>query len=202
MRQLNFEKAEYDPTNLTRCLPECCFLEAGIVSLSLPPDFTWIGLAACERCLQLQSVDLSRTEISKMLGSTFAAQFAFATAQSFQQVTKDRTRSVSQMHFATRGAYPANLAVYCSTSLCGLHATLHTPQNLKRERLGGGHTLRLMPLTNVDNWTYQSGFTSFRQTPIAVVTCGLITSMRNCARTYISFAKPCQELRLAPMCWS
>ena len=25
-----------------------------------------------ERCLQLQSVDLSRTEISKMLGSTFA----------------------------------------------------------------------------------------------------------------------------------
>ena len=36
LRQLNFEKAEYDPTNLTRC----CFLEAGIVSLSLPPDFT------------------------------------------------------------------------------------------------------------------------------------------------------------------
>ena len=53
--------------------------------------------------------------------------------------------------------------------------------------------LRLMPLTNVDNWTYQSGFTSFCQTPIAVVTCGLMTSMRNCARTYISFDK----LRLA-----
>ena len=55
-----------------RCLPECCFLEAGIVSLSLPLDFTWVGLAACERCQQLQIVDLSRTDIIEILGSTFA----------------------------------------------------------------------------------------------------------------------------------
>ena len=32
LRQLNIEQTEYDPTNLTRCLPECCFLEAGIVT--------------------------------------------------------------------------------------------------------------------------------------------------------------------------
>ena len=35
LRQISFEKTEYDPANLTRCLPECCFLEAGIVSLHL-----------------------------------------------------------------------------------------------------------------------------------------------------------------------
>ena len=54
------------------CLPECCFLEAGLVSLSLPPDFNWIGPAACERCLQLQSVDLSHTQVTEILGSTFS----------------------------------------------------------------------------------------------------------------------------------
>ena len=58
LRQLDLEKSEYNPTNLKRCLPECCFLEAGLTSLTLPPDFTWIGPAACERCLQLQLVDL------------------------------------------------------------------------------------------------------------------------------------------------
>ena len=46
LRHLNLELTEYDPTNPKRCLPECCFLEAGIVSLSLPPDFTWVGPAA------------------------------------------------------------------------------------------------------------------------------------------------------------
>ena len=71
LRQISLEKAEYDPTNLTRCLPECCFLEAGIVSLRLPPDFNWIGPAACELCKRLQLVDLSRTDISEILGSTF-----------------------------------------------------------------------------------------------------------------------------------
>ena len=48
------------------------FLEAGIVSLSLPPDFNWMGPAACARCQQLQTVDLSRTDIIEILGSTFA----------------------------------------------------------------------------------------------------------------------------------
>ena len=39
LRHLNLERTEYDPTNPNRCLPACCFLEAGIVSISLPPDF-------------------------------------------------------------------------------------------------------------------------------------------------------------------
>ena len=55
-----------------RCLPESCFLEAGLTSLTLPPDFTWIGPAACERCLQLQLVDLSRTEVTEIMSCAFA----------------------------------------------------------------------------------------------------------------------------------
>ena len=46
-------------------------LRAGIESLSLPPDFAWIGPAACERCLQLQQVDLSSTEGTEIMGSAF-----------------------------------------------------------------------------------------------------------------------------------
>ena len=71
LRQLDLEKSERNPASLTRCLPECCFLEAGLTSLTLPPDFTWIGPEACERCLQLQLVDLSRTEIMEIMGSAF-----------------------------------------------------------------------------------------------------------------------------------
>ena len=72
LRHLSLDKAEGDPAHLNRCLPECCFLEAGIVSISLPPDCNWVGPAACASCQQLQTVDLSRTDIIEILGSTFA----------------------------------------------------------------------------------------------------------------------------------
>ena len=65
LRHLDLEKSAYNPARLTRVLPECCFLEAGLTTLTLPPDFTWIGPAACERCLQLQLVDLSHTQESQ-----------------------------------------------------------------------------------------------------------------------------------------
>ena len=72
LRHLRLDKAEGDPAHLNRYLPECCFLEAGIVSISLPPDCNWVGPAACASCQQLQTVDLSRTDIIEILGSTFA----------------------------------------------------------------------------------------------------------------------------------
>ena len=72
LRQISFEKTEYDPANLTRCLPEGCFLGAGIVRLDPPPDFTFVGPAACENCKREQRVDLSRADLSDILGSTFA----------------------------------------------------------------------------------------------------------------------------------
>ena len=72
LRQLDFELLEYNANSVTRALPECCFLEAGLTSLILPSDFTWIGPAACERCLQLVQVDLSQTEITEIMNCAFA----------------------------------------------------------------------------------------------------------------------------------
>ena len=64
--------SECGPAYPNRCLPDCCFLEAGIVALFLPPDFNRIGSAACASCQQLQTVDLSQTDVVEILGSTFA----------------------------------------------------------------------------------------------------------------------------------
>ena len=72
LRQLDFDFGENDANSVTRALPECCFLEAGLTSLILPSDFTWIGPAACERCLQLLQVDLSHTAITEIMSCAFA----------------------------------------------------------------------------------------------------------------------------------
>ena len=72
LQQLNFERTEHDPTDLHRDIPEGCLFEAGIESLVLPADFIWMGPAACEHCSKLRTVDISQTEISEILGGTFA----------------------------------------------------------------------------------------------------------------------------------
>ena len=41
-------------------MPDCCFLEAGIVALTLRADFNRTGSAACASCQQLETVDLSQ----------------------------------------------------------------------------------------------------------------------------------------------
>ena len=121
-QHLNMDKAEYDPAHPNRCLPECCFLEAGIVSLSLPPDFNWVGPAACARCQQLQIVDLSRTDIIEILGSTFAL-LAIATTQPFPKLTNHRTRSFPPVCLAAGGLHSAIPALHCAACFCRLHAT-------------------------------------------------------------------------------
>ena len=72
LRQINFELTEHQPNGRTRYLPECCFMEAGLTALTLPPEFNWMGPSVCERCTQLQLVDLSRTGITEVMGGTFA----------------------------------------------------------------------------------------------------------------------------------
>ena len=72
LRYLNLGTSESGPAYPNRSLPDCCFLEAGIVALSLPPDFNRIGSAACASCQQLQTVGLSQTDAIEILGSTFA----------------------------------------------------------------------------------------------------------------------------------
>ena len=63
---------EPDAAHPNRCLPDCCFLEAGIVALALLTDFNRIGSAACASCQQLQTVDLSQAGVLEILGSAFA----------------------------------------------------------------------------------------------------------------------------------
>ena len=72
LNHLDLGMSEGGPARPNRCLPDCCFLEAGIVTLSLPPEFHRIGLAAFTNCQQLQTVDLSQTNVIEILGSTFA----------------------------------------------------------------------------------------------------------------------------------
>ena len=72
LRQINFEKTEANPSNCTRYIPEGCFLGSGIEQLDLPADFNFLGPAACENCKRLQRVDLFRTDITAIWGSTFA----------------------------------------------------------------------------------------------------------------------------------
>ena len=72
LHHLDLGKSGCSPTNPNRSLPDCCFLEAGIVALFLPSDFNRIGTAACVSCQQLQTVDLSHSRVIELLGSTFA----------------------------------------------------------------------------------------------------------------------------------
>ena len=72
LQHLDLGKKGQGSTNLNRSLPDCCFLEAGIVALYLPSDFNRIGTAACVSCQQLRTVDLSQTNVIEILGSTFA----------------------------------------------------------------------------------------------------------------------------------
>ena len=60
-----------DPPNCCEACRNAVFLEAGLAELNLPP-FSWMGSAACERCLQLQLVDLSRTGIKEIMSCAFA----------------------------------------------------------------------------------------------------------------------------------
>ena len=72
LRHLDLGESIVGAAHPTRSLPECCFVKAGIVALYLPTDFDWVGPAACYRCQQLQTVDLSQASISEILCSTFA----------------------------------------------------------------------------------------------------------------------------------
>ena len=129
LRHLDLERTEYDPTNPKRYLPECCFLEAGIVSLSLPPDFTWVGPAACERCQRLQIVDLSRTDIIDILGSTFAR-----CSQLQQLSLSSQLRRIEQEAFLHCAS---DIAIHCSSCICWLRTASRILQNWEKHDLEG-----------------------------------------------------------------
>ena len=172
LRQVSFETTEYNPANLTRCLPEGCFLEAGIVSLDLPdlpPDFTWIGPAGCENCKRLQPVDLSRADLSEILGSTFAncSQLEqLSPAKKLRRIGREaflKCTSLREVHTPPALLQIAQRAFAGCTQL-----TNFTKQ--KPERHGEDHMLSIAPLTNAISSMHQSGFIFSRRIK-AVVFC-------------------------------
>ena len=124
LRQLNLELTECTPHRLTRCLPERCFLEAGLTSLTLPPDFTWIGPAACERCLQLQLVDLSRTEVTEIMSCAFAHCKHLRTLRLPNKAAYDPAGSLPQMRLPNGGQRATYTPLYRKTRICRAHAAL------------------------------------------------------------------------------
>ena len=72
LRQINFDRTEANPSNCARYIPEGCFPGSGVEQLDLPADFNFLGPAACEKCKRPQRVDLFRTDITAIWGSTFA----------------------------------------------------------------------------------------------------------------------------------
>ena len=178
LRHLNLELTEYDPINPKRRLPECCFLEAGIVSLSLPPDFTWVGPAACERCQQLQIVDLSRTEIIEILGSTFAH------CSHLQQLSLScNLRRIEQEAFFKRTSLrevrtPPTLLYIARRAFAGCTQLRAFCKTGKRTTWRGTYARVKCEQLDKPKW----------QTPTIS---GGMTSLKQCARTYSSLVKLC-----------
>ena len=80
LQHLNLGEKGQGSTDPNRSLPDCCFLEAGIVALCLPSDFHRIGTAACVSCQQLRTVDLSQTNVIEILGSTLHTAHSYSNS--------------------------------------------------------------------------------------------------------------------------
>ena len=97
------------------------------VSLRLPPDFNWIGPAACELCKRLQLVDLSRTNISEILGSTFAhcSQLErLSLVKKLRRIGREaflNCTSLREINTPPALMYVARRAFAGCTQLCALH---------------------------------------------------------------------------------
>ena len=152
-----------------RSLPDCCFLEAGIVELSLPPDFHRIGAAACVSCQALQIVDLSRTDVIEILGSTFAhcsqlqllslsknlraiEQEAFLKCTSLQEVCiPPSLLYIAQRAFASCTQLRAIRKVGKCTTWRGTYAWCNAFD--KCEQLDKPKWLRFLPSKHDDQWS-------------------------------------------------
>ena len=128
----------------------------------------WVGPAACERCQQLQIVDLSRTDILEILGSTFAhcpqlqqlrlsrnlrriEQEAFLRCSSLREVCIPPT-----LLYIARRAFAGctQLRTFCktrkSTTWRGTYARVNAFE--KCEHLDKPKWLRFLPPNDKDKW--------------------------------------------------
>ena len=143
-------------------------MEAGIVALYLPSDFTRIGTAACVSCQQLRTVDLSQTQVIEILGSTFAhcsqlqqlslsrnlriiEQEAFLKCTSLQEVCiPPSLLYIAQRAFAGCTQLRAFRKQGKSKTLRGTYAWLNAFD--KCEQLDKPHWLRFLPPNANDQW--------------------------------------------------
>ena len=116
------------------------------LSRSLPPDFNRIGLAACTSCQQLQTVDLSQTDVIEILGSTFAhcSHSKPSLSRNFESLGKKpvpRCKKSASRHpcFTLRGVL--------------LQVARNFEQFVKKEKARHGevHMPGSMPLKNASN---------------------------------------------------
>ena len=105
LRHLNLERTEYmtPPTQTDACLNAVSWKQAS--SRSLCRQFL-IRPAACERCQQLQIVDLSRRDIPDILGSTFAHCPQLQQPKTPSKLAKKRARSIPPVCLTARGLFP------------------------------------------------------------------------------------------------
>ena len=111
---------EPDAAHPNRCLPDCCFLEAGIVALALPTDFNRIGSTACASRQQLQTVDPPQAEdhgiriLPQVYLSTggfhsssllYMARCAFAGSTQFRAICKQRKSKTWRGTYARPNAF-------------------------------------------------------------------------------------------------
>ena len=79
LNALAFGSARQDAAHPNRGLPDCSILEAGIVALALPTDFTRIGSTACASRQQLKLLICPKLRIT--------AKEAFLKRTSLQEVS-------------------------------------------------------------------------------------------------------------------
>ena len=164
LQRLDLGKEGRGPTYLNQSLPDCCFLEAGIVALYLPSDFNRIGTAACVSCQQLQTVDLSQTRASELLGSTFAR-----CSQLQQLSLPQNLRIIEQEAFLKctslqEVCIPSSLLYIARRAFAGC-TQLRTVRKKGKAQHGEVPTPGAMLLTNASNWTSPIGSDSCRQIP-------------------------------------
>ena len=129
---------EPDAAHPNRCLPDCCFLEAGIVALALPTDFNRIGYTACASRQQLQTVDPSQTEDHGI-------------------------RSLPQVCLSTGGFHSC---FTWRDALLQVARNFEQYANKEKAKHGEGHMPDPMPLTNVGNSTSPNGTEFCRPMPV------------------------------------
>ena len=165
LQHLDLGEKGQGSTNLNRSLPDCCFLEAGVVALYLPSDFNRIGTAACVSCQQLRIVICP-----KRMSLRFWVQPLHTAHSSSNSAFPETFASLSKKPFLSAPRCKKSAPHHPCFTLLGelLQAVRSFEQfvNKGKAKRGEVHMPDSMPLTNASNWTSPNGSDSCRQMPM------------------------------------